>query len=83
MGDDGTAIGNALGYGQSVTRGIVSVLNRGQNIGDNYLPLIQRMLLLTRNSGGPLVNFEGQVIGINTVKLAAKEIEWNWICDSI
>lgn len=76
IGEDVIAIGNALGYGQSVTKGIVSALNRGQNIGDNFLPLIQTDTAINPgNSGGPLVNMEGQVVGINTVKLASSEIE--------
>lgn len=76
IGDDVIAIGNALGYGQSVTKGIVSALDRGQNISDNYLPLIQTDAAINPgNSGGPLVNADGQVVGINTVKLASNEIE--------
>lgn len=76
IGDDVIAIGNALGYGQSVTRGIVSAVDRGQNLSQNFLPLIQTDAAINPgNSGGPLVNYEGQVIGINTIKLASDEIE--------
>lgn len=76
IGDDVIAIGNALGYGQSVTRGIVSAVDRGQNLENNFLPLIQTDAAINPgNSGGPLVNYEGQVIGINTLKLASDKIE--------
>lgn len=76
IGDDVIAIGNALGYGQSVTRGIVSAVDRGQNLSNNFLPLIQTDAAINPgNSGGPLVNYEGQVVGINSLKLADEKIE--------
>ncbi|MDO5695991.1 MAG: trypsin-like peptidase domain-containing protein [Eubacteriales bacterium] len=76
IGDDVIAIGNALGYGQSVTKGIVSALDRGQNLTELEVPLIQTDAAINPgNSGGPLVNSAGEVVGINTVKLASKNIE--------
>lgn len=76
IGDDVIAIGNALGYGQSVTRGIVSALGRGQNLTESDMPLIQTDAAINPgNSGGPLVNSEGAVVGINTIKLASNTIE--------
>jgi S1-C subfamily serine protease len=73
VGDDVVAIGNALGLGgqPSVTTGIVSALNR--NI-DQFSGLIQTDAAINHgNSGGPLLNSEGQVVGINTAVIPDAE----------
>ncbi len=69
VGETAIAIGNALGYGQSVTCGIISALDREVTI-DNFS---QKMILMDApvnhgNSGGALLNAQGQVIGINLAK---------------
>jgi len=70
IGDPVLAIGNPLGIGQSVTAGIVSALNR--NIMDTpYDDFIQTDAPINHgNSGGPLFNLQGQVIGINTALIS-------------
>jgi serine protease Do len=68
LGEDVIAIGNAYGYEHSVTRGIVSALGRNVEAGDDqaYENLIQTDAAINPgNSGGPLINSEGEVIGIN------------------
>ncbi len=68
LGEDVIAIGNAYGYEHSVTRGIVSALGRNVEAGDDqaYENLIQTDAAINPgNSGGPLLNSEGEVIGIN------------------
>ena len=82
MGDPVVAIGNAMGEGQTVTRGIVSALNLNIFIDDphtNYrlnLDVMQTDAAVNRgNSGGPLVNQHGEVIGIVTAKLLGSDIE--------
>jgi serine protease Do len=68
LGEDVIAIGNAYGYEHSVTRGIVSALGRNVEAGDDqaYENLIQTDAAINPgNSGGPLLNCEGEVIGIN------------------
>jgi serine protease Do len=68
LGEDVIAIGNAYGYEHSVTRGIVSALGRNVEAGDDqaYENLIQTDAAINPgNSGGPLINCEGEVIGIN------------------
>ncbi|MBP5598667.1 MAG: trypsin-like peptidase domain-containing protein [Lachnospiraceae bacterium] len=77
IGEPAIAIGNALGYGQSVTTGVVSALNRSITI-DNvtYENLIQTSAAINPgNSGGALLNVYGQVIGINSSKEGGSEIE--------
>ena len=80
------AIGNALGYGQSVTTGIVSAKNRQLNsddtVGDydsdsnSATNLIQTDAAINPgNSGGALLNMNGEVVGINSAKLASTEVE--------
>ena len=65
VGEQVVAIGNALGYGQSVTTGIISALNR--TIESYEGKLIQTDAAINQgNSGGALVNIYGEVIGINT-----------------
>ena len=67
VGEQVVAIGNALGYGQSVTTGIVSAMNR--QIDTTDAELIQTDAAINPgNSGGPLLNMKGEVIGITTAK---------------
>lgn len=83
VGSPAIAIGNALGYGQSVTTGIVSALNRtvttqdsqtGETVTNNNL--IQTDAAINPgNSGGALLNENGEVIGINSVKYSSTEVE--------
>ncbi|MBS6640901.1 MAG: trypsin-like peptidase domain-containing protein [Clostridiaceae bacterium] len=82
VGEQVVAIGNALGYGQSVTTGIVSALNRSISTGtDAQGNTVQSTYIQTDaainpgNSGGALLNMDGEVIGINTAKLASTEVE--------
>ena len=73
VGDSVAAIGDPLGVELrgSMTDGIVSAINRDVSIGGRILTLIQTNAALnTGNSGGPLVNCYGQVIGINTMKIS-------------
>lgn len=74
VGEPTIAIGNALGYGQSVTTGIVSALNR--QIEGFDAELIQTDAAINPgNSGGALLNGKGEVIGINTAKINASAVE--------
>lgn len=74
VGEQVVAIGNSLGYGQSVTTGIVSALNRITDT--NVTPLIQTDAAINPgNSGGALLNMRGEVIGINSSKFASTEVE--------
>lgn len=74
IGEPVVAIGNALGYGQSVTSGIVSATDR--EIEDISGTLIQTDAAINPgNSGGALLNINGEVIGINTAKVATSEVE--------
>ncbi|MDF2483907.1 MAG: hypothetical protein K0R46_75 [Herbinix sp.] len=70
------AIGNALGYGQSVTVGYVSAVDREVTIEDQTMTLLQTDAAINPgNSGGALINTLGEVIGINSVKFASAEVE--------
>ncbi|HPU62581.1 MAG TPA: trypsin-like peptidase domain-containing protein [Mobilitalea sp.] len=70
------AIGNALGYGQSVTVGYISALERELNVQGLKMKLIQTDAAINPgNSGGALLNIYGEVIGINSVKLADTNVE--------
>ncbi|MFP3879480.1 MAG: S1C family serine protease [Dehalococcoidia bacterium] len=71
------AIGNALGEGITVTQGIVSRLNESVNVeGITLYGLIQTTAAVNPgNSGGPLVNMSGEVIGITSVKIVASDVE--------
>ncbi|HHT88772.1 MAG TPA: trypsin-like serine protease [Clostridiales bacterium] len=70
------AIGNALGYGQSVTVGYVSALNREITNQGVTLKLIQTDAAINPgNSGGALINISGEVVGINSLKFAGTRIE--------
>lgn len=74
VGEPAIAIGNALGYGQSVTTGIVSALDRQLEGFESNL--IQTDAAINPgNSGGALLNANGEVIGINTVKVAQNTVE--------
>lgn len=89
VGEQVVAIGNALGYGQSVTTGIVSAVNRAlsNNSSDTQdsnsssddsssATYIQTDAAINPgNSGGALLNMNGEVIGINSAKLASTEVE--------
>ncbi len=76
VGSAAIAIGNALGYGQSVTTGVISALNRSVTLVDMTLELIQTDAPINEgNSGGPLLNADGEVIGINSVKYADTGVE--------
>lgn len=72
VGEQVVAIGNALGYGQSVTSGWISALNRNIDISDGSgTDLIQTDAAINPgNSGGALLNLQGEVIGINSAKYA-------------
>lgn len=74
VGEQVVAIGNALGYGQSVTTGIVSAKDR--IVSTNTTPLIQTDAAINPgNSGGALLNMKGEVIGINSSKYMSTEVE--------
>ena len=74
VGEPTIAIGNALGYGQSVTTGIVSALNR--KLEEKGVEYIQTDAAINPgNSGGALLNAKGEVIGINTAKLKDTAVE--------
>lgn len=76
VGEQVVAIGNALGYGQSVTTGIVSALDREFKTEDYTSNLIQTDAAINPgNSGGALLNMKGQLIGINSAKYASTTIE--------
>ena len=75
-GERAIAIGNALGYGQSVTGGYISALNRQVQLTDKTMTLIQTDAAINPgNSGGALLNMQGELIGINSAKAAATEVE--------
>lgn len=82
VGEASIAIGNALGYGQSVTTGCISALNREVTVSDsasstNYTAeLIQTDAAINPgNSGGALLNAAGEVVGINSVKYSDTDVE--------
>lgn len=80
LGQQVVAIGNALGYGQSVTTGIVSALKRevsgsGESIGNANLYIQTDAAINPGNSGGALFNMKGQLIGINSAKIASSSVE--------
>ena len=76
VGEPVIAIGNALGYGQSVTTGIVSALNRTIGMEGFDSELIHTDAAINPgNSGGALLNANGEVIGINTAKLSDSAVE--------
>lgn len=70
------AIGNALGYGQSLTVGYISAKERTVNVEDREMTLLQTDAAINPgNSGGALINMDGEVIGINSVKYSATAVE--------
>lgn len=84
VGEPAIAIGNALGYGQSVTTGVISALNRSVSTTNEQtgqtqesgVKLIQTDAAINAgNSGGALVNVNGEVIGINSSKLVGNSVE--------
>lgn len=69
VGEPAIAIGNALGYGQSVTVGYISALNKTVTINNASIKMIQTDAAINEgNSGGALFNLQGQLIGINSAK---------------
>ena len=75
-GERAIAIGNALGYGQSVTGGYISALNRQVQLTDKTMTLIQTDAAINPgNSGGALLNSKGELIGINTVIYSSEDVE--------
>lgn len=76
VGDQVIAIGNSLGYGQSVTTGIISAKDREVTIDGVTASLIQTDAAINPgNSGGALLNMNGEVIGINSSKFADTKVE--------
>lgn len=76
LGEMAIAIGNALGYGQSVTVGYVSALNREVTIDGKTMTLLQTDAAINPgNSGGALLNSKGEVIGINSVKYVDSSVD--------
>lgn len=76
MGDQVVAIGNALGYGQSVTSGYVSGLNKQVSSENANGTFIQTDAAINPgNSGGALLNMKGELVGINSAKIASSEVE--------
>lgn len=81
LGQEVVAIGNALGYGQSVTTGIISALGRNVTVSDDNGGSITNKLIQTDaainpgNSGGALLNMNGELIGINSVKVSSSSVE--------
>lgn len=83
VGEMVIAIGNALGYGQSVTVGYISAKDReitesdesGQSVGNKIKAIQTDAAINPGNSGGALINMQGQVIGINSAKIAASSVE--------
>lgn len=83
VGEAAIAIGNALGYGQSVTTGVISATGRSVTVQDSSTGgyVVNNNLIQTDaainpgNSGGALLNIEGEVIGINSVKYADTNVE--------
>ena len=81
LGEQVVAIGNALGYGQSVTSGIVSALDREVTVETDDGNTVTNNMIQTDasinpgNSGGALLNMKGQLVGINSVKASATGVE--------
>lgn len=83
VGEAAIAIGNALGYGQSVTTGVISATGRSVTVQDSSTGtyVVNNNLIQTDaainpgNSGGALLNIEGEVIGINSVKYSDTSVE--------
>lgn len=81
VGEAAIVIGNAMGYGTSVTNGIISAKDREVSIQDDYGNVVTNSLIQTNaavnpgNSGGALLNVKGEVIGIVSAKLAQEQVE--------
>lgn len=76
VGEQVVAIGNALGYGQSVTTGIVSALDRAVSTDTGSSTYIQTDAAINPgNSGGALFNMNGELVGINTAKVSSTDVE--------
>jgi serine protease Do len=77
LGEPAIAIGNALGYGQSVTTGVISAINREVEISEGVKQtFIQTDAAINPgNSGGALLNMNGEVVGINSNKIGGEAIE--------
>ena len=78
VGEPAIAIGNPLGleFQGSVTVGVISALNRKLAVNEGFVQLIQTDAAINPgNSGGALLNYDGEVIGINSAKLATTEVE--------
>ena len=76
IGEGTIAIGNALGYGQAVTTGCVSAINRQVKVNNLNLNMIQTDAAINEgNSGGALLNLRGEVIGINSAKYSSTGVE--------
>jgi Trypsin-like serine proteases, typically periplasmic, contain C-terminal PDZ domain len=80
VGEMAIAIGNALGYGQSVTVGYISAKDREVSVSENNTTNTMKLLqtdaaINPGNSGGALLNVKGEVIGINSVKYASNDVE--------
>lgn len=81
VGEQVVAIGNALGYGQSVTTGIISAKDRSISVEDGYGVTSYEDLIQTDaainpgNSGGALLNMNGELIGINSAKASSSGVE--------
>lgn len=82
VGESAIAIGNALGYGQSITKGVISALNREVTVTDPTTGItIMNVCIQTDaainpgNSGGALLNSKGEVIGINEIKYSSTQVE--------
>lgn len=76
VGEQVVAIGNALGYGQSVTTGIVSAVDRTISSDSSSSTYIQTDAAINPgNSGGALLNMDGELVGINTAKVSSTDVE--------
>lgn len=80
VGEPVVAIGNAYGYGLSVTSGIVSALNREVSVTSDGQTITNRLIqtdaaINPGNSGGALLNSKGELIGINSVKFISEDVE--------
>lgn len=80
IGEPVVAIGNAYGYGLSVTSGIVSALNREVSVEADGMTITNRLIqtdaaINPGNSGGALLNSKGELIGINSVKFISEDVE--------
>ena len=76
VGESAIAIGNALGYGQSVTTGVISAVDREYTQDNTTNYLIQTDAAINPgNSGGALLNIKGEVVGINSSKIAGNAVE--------